>query len=55
MNPTATYVYSDVMAVTAAHIMEDRERPYLVLPAIDRESGRVVGMIHLHDIVNKGL
>jgi arabinose-5-phosphate isomerase len=55
MNPTATYVYSDEMAVTAAHIMEDRERPYLVLPAIDRESGRVVGMIHLHDMVNKGL
>jgi arabinose-5-phosphate isomerase len=55
MNPTATSVYSDDMAVAAAQIMEDREKPYLVLPAIDRETGRVVGMIHLHDMVNKGL
>lgn len=55
MNPTATYVYSDEMAVTAAHIMEDRPRPFLVLPVIERSTDKVVGMIHLHDMVNKGL
>ena len=55
MNPNATSIKSDEKAVKALALMEDRERPFLVLPVLDRESERVVGMLHLHDLVASGL
>ena len=42
-------------AIKALKIMEDRERPFLVLPVLDRSSRNVVGMIHIHDLVARGL
>lgn len=54
MNPTPTFVYSDEMAVRALEIMESRKKPFTVLPVVDRKK-RSVGMIHLHDLVRKGL
>ena len=35
--------------------MENREKPFLVLPVLDEGTQKVVGMIHLHDLVAKGL
>ena len=55
MNIDPAFVYSDEMAVTATEIMRNRPNPYLVLPVLDRSSKLVVGMVHLHDLVAKGL
>ena len=55
MNANPSFTYSDDKAITALETMSNRPRPFLVLPVLDREKNQVVGMIHLHDMVNKGL
>ena len=50
-----TYIFSDEMAVNALDIMENREKPFMVLPVLDRETKKVVAMVHVHDLVAKGL
>ena len=55
MNKNPIHICSDEKAVAALGLMEDRETPFLVLPVLDRHSGIVVGMVHLHDLVAKGL
>jgi len=55
MNPNVTSIFSDEKAVTALELMENRDKPFLVLPVLDRTSGAVVGMVHLHDLVSRGL
>ncbi len=55
MNSNPSYVNSDDKAIRALEVMRGRERPFLVLPVLDRLSSQVVGMIHLHDLVAKGL
>jgi arabinose-5-phosphate isomerase len=47
-------VYSDEKAVKALEIMENREKPVSLLPVLNRNK-KVVGMIHLHDLLSKGL
>ncbi|TSA04188.1 MAG: KpsF/GutQ family sugar-phosphate isomerase [Nitrospiraceae bacterium] len=54
MNKKPTFVYVDEKAIRALEIMENREKPFLVLPVLDRRE-KVVGMIHLHDLVARGL
>ena len=54
MNPKPNFVYEDEMAIHALELMEKREKPISVLPVIDSNS-KVVGMIHLHDIIARGL
>lgn len=54
MNKKPTFVYVDEKAIQALEIMENREKPFLVLPVLDRRE-KVVGMIHLHDLVARGL
>ncbi|MCG3203797.1 MAG: Arabinose 5-phosphate isomerase KdsD [Elusimicrobia bacterium] len=54
MNPHPIFIYSDEMAVRALEIMESRKKPLTVLPVVDRKR-RSVGMVHLHDLVRKGL
>ena len=55
MNPNPSSVFSDEKAVNALKLMEDRERPFLVIPVLDRTTEKVVGMVHLHDLVARGL
>ncbi len=55
MNPSPTFIHSDEKAFDALTIMERRDRPFLVLPVLDRSDCKVVGMVHLHDLVAKGL
>ena len=55
MNKGVTHIYSDEMAVAALNLMENRDKPFLLLPVLDRETGKVVGMIHIHDLVARGL
>ena len=54
MNAKPSWVYLDEKAVTALEFMEKRERPISVLPVLDRQE-KVVGMIHLHDLIARGL
>ena len=54
MNKSPTFVYADEKAIDALVVMERREKPFLVLPVIDRKD-QVVGMVHLHDLVAQGL
>lgn len=54
MNKTPTFVYEDEKAIRALEIMENRDKPFLVLPVLNRQE-EVIGMIHLHDLVAKGL
>lgn len=55
MNEEPTYIYSDMKAIEALRLMEDRRKPFVVLPVLDRASNKVVGMVHLHDLVANGL
>ena len=55
MNKNPTYLHSGAMAMEAMDLMENRERPFMVLPVVEEPNGNVVGMIHLHDLVAKGL
>jgi arabinose-5-phosphate isomerase len=55
MNDNPTYIRTDEMAVTALDLMENRETPFMVLPVLEPNSKKVVGIIHLHDLVTKGL
>ncbi len=54
MNSRPMTIYSDEMAIKALQIMESRKKPLTILPVIDRHK-RSVGMIHLHDLISKGL
>jgi arabinose-5-phosphate isomerase len=44
----------DEKAVNALEFMEKREKPISVLPVLDRQD-KVAGMIHLHDLISRGL
>ena len=54
MNATPEFVYEDENAYTALEKMEKRAKPISVLPVLNRQK-QVVGMIHLHDLVARGL
>ena len=54
MNSKPSFIYQDEKAVKALDLMEKREKPISVLPVLDSKR-KVVGMIHLHDLVAKGL
>jgi arabinose-5-phosphate isomerase len=55
MNESAVFIYSDEKAVRAIDLMRTRGKPFLLLPVLDRISENVVGMVHLQDLVAKGL
>jgi arabinose-5-phosphate isomerase len=54
MNPAPEVVYSTDRAVDALDMMRTRNKPTAVLPVLD-SSRRVIGMVHLHDLVAAGL
>ena len=55
MNSNPTYLCSDEKAITALDTMRNREKPFLVLPVLDRSTMAVVGMLHVNDLLAKGL
>lgn len=54
MNPTPDFVFDDENAFSALEKMEKREKPISLLPVLTRDL-TVVGMIHLHDLIIRGL
>jgi arabinose-5-phosphate isomerase len=54
MNPSPEWIFDDVKAAEALEMMRQRNKPTAILPVLNRD-GRVVGMIHLHDLISAGL
>ena len=54
MNPAPAVVFSDERAIDALETMKHRDKPTAVLPVLNRER-KVVGMVHLHDLITAGL
>ena len=54
MNPSPECIFEDVKAAEALEMMRQRNKPTAILPVLNRQS-RVVGMIHLHDLISAGL
>ena len=55
MNASPTFIRSDGRAIDVLELMENRPKPFMVLPVLDTHGDRVVGMIHVHDLIAKGL
>lgn len=54
MNPNPMFVYEDQMATEALDLMRSRKKPTAVLPVLNRRR-KVVGMVHIHDLVSAGI
>jgi len=54
MNATPEWVFEDANAYLALEKMRKRTKPISVLPVLSRQE-KVVGMIHLHDLMAHGL
>jgi arabinose-5-phosphate isomerase len=54
MNPSPDVVFSDEKAVDALAKMKARKKPTAVIPVLNRER-KVVGIVHLHDLISAGL
>ena len=54
MNPSPEWIFEDVKAGEALEMMRQRNKPTAILPVLNRQS-KVVGMIHLHDLISAGL
>ena len=54
MNPTPLSITEDQLAADALAIMRSRPKPSAVLPVLNRKR-KVVGMVHLMDLVSAGL
>jgi arabinose-5-phosphate isomerase len=54
MNPSPDYISAGAKAVEALEMMRHRTKPTAILPVIDDEK-KVVGMVHLHDLLAAGL
>lgn len=54
MNASPEPISEEVKAVEALERMRGRSKPTAVLPVVDRNE-RVVGMIHVHDLIGAGL
>jgi arabinose-5-phosphate isomerase len=54
MNSSPDVVFSDEKAVDALEKMKERNKPTAVVPVLNR-SRKVVGMVHLHDLISAGL
>jgi arabinose-5-phosphate isomerase len=54
MNPSPDYIYAGAKAVEALEMMRHRTKPTAILPVIDDQK-KVVGMVHLHDLLAAGL
>lgn len=54
MNPDPVSIDAADKAIKALRIMEERKKPLAVLPVVEGDR-MVCGMIHLHDLIDKGL
>lgn len=55
MNRKPTVTYTDVLAADAGQIMSSPEKPFNVLPVLDRRTRKLQGLLRLHEIRAAGL
>jgi len=55
MTPNPTTVGPDLLAYEALRMMEDRPSQISVLPVVEPENGTCLGLLRLHDILQRGL
>jgi len=55
MTPEPVTVATGLLAYSALQLMENRPSQISVLPVVDDQDGRCVGLLRLHDIVRNGL
>jgi arabinose-5-phosphate isomerase len=54
MNSSPEFLFDDEKAVVALQKMNERDKPTAVMPVLDRNR-KVVGMVHVHDLISAGL
>ena len=54
MNPKPEWILDEAKAIEALELMRRRDKPFAVLPVLNR-NGVVVGMIQVHDLISAGL
>ena len=54
MNPKPEWILDEAKAIEALELMRTRDKPFAVLPVLNR-NGVVVGMIQVHDLISAGL
>ena len=54
MNADPQYIYPSEKASKVLLFMENREKPISLLPVVNKNK-KVIGMIHIHDILSRGL
>jgi arabinose-5-phosphate isomerase len=54
MNPSPIKIFDDEMAFDALELMRSRKKPITVLPVLNRKK-KVVGMVHIHNLIAAGL
>ncbi|MFC1566946.1 SIS domain-containing protein [bacterium] len=55
MNYKPKFIYEDEKAAIALEMMENRSKPFTLIPVLNKKTKKVTGMIHLHDILSKGI
>jgi len=56
MTPQARTIQEDALAWDAIRIMEaDSTQPIMVLPVLEEQQGKVVGIIKMHDLIQAGI
>ena len=55
MNPRPSTIDADMLAITALHKMERRERGPVTLLIVVDETQRPIGLLHIHDVLRAGL
>lgn len=55
MNKKPRFVFSDEKVANTLVIMENKKRPFSMIPVLDRKTKKVVGMLHIHDILSEGM
>lgn len=55
MNKQPRFVFSDEKVADTLGIMENKKRPFSMIPVLDRKTKKVVGMLHIHDILSEGM
>lgn len=55
MNAKPITTTADTLAVDALRVMQNRPRPLNILPIVDPKQNKAIGLLHIHDLVAKGI
>lgn len=55
MNEKPISTTAETLAVDALRLMQSRPRPLNILPVVDPQKHQAIGLLHIHDLVAKGI